>query len=229
MEVEALRKTSTALETQELQEHVSSSPSARIVGLSNDQMRKKRMLDLCILLLTAPIILPLAVITAILIKLDSKGPVFFTQQRVGQLGRSFTMYKFRSMTTDSEEDGSKFARENDLRVTRLGKFIRKFRIDEIPQFINVLKGDMSVIGPRPEQATFVELFNDEIHQYDLRHMVKPGITGLAQVQHGYVASKRGTEVKLNYDLFYIRNYSIKLDLMIVWKTIKTILTGFGAR
>jgi len=228
MEVEALRKDITTLKERSHRQEATV-PEARIIGLADAHRKKKRCLDLFILLITAPLIIPLAIVTAVLIKLDSKGPVFFTQKRVGQLGHTFTMYKFRSMTTDSEKDGSKFARENDYRITRLGKFIRKFRIDEIPQFINVLKGDMSVIGPRPEQATFVELFNDEIHQYDLRHMVKPGITGLAQVQHGYVSSKRGTEMKLNYDLFYIRNYSIKLDLMIIWKTIKTILTGFGAR
>ena len=231
MEVEAIQsKVEKAFKKRDRDTPKSNSVAQRnYIGLSTAQMRKKRMLDLCILALVSPIIIPLAIVTAIAIKLDSRGPVLFTQKRVGQWGQPFTMYKFRSMKVDSEVNGSKFAKENDNRITRLGRFIRKFRIDEIPQFWNVLKGDMSVIGPRPEQATFVELFNEEIHQYDLRHSIMPGITGLAQVHQGYAASKRGTEFKLNYDLFYIRNYSLKLDFIIVTKTLKTILTGFGAR
>jgi UDP-GalNAc:undecaprenyl-phosphate GalNAc-1-phosphate transferase len=197
--------------------------------LTPEQANKKRLLDLGILLISLPIVLPLAILTSIIIKIDSRGPVLFTQDRVGLLGRSFKMYKFRSMKLDSEENGSQFASKKDNRVTPFGRFIRKFRIDEIPQFYNVLIGDMSVIGPRPEQVSFVEYFEEEINDYDLRHSVKPGITGLAQVQQGYAACTRSTIHKLRYDLFYIKKYSTKLDLYIVIKTIRTILTGFGAR
>lgn len=198
-------------------------------SLSPREMNNKRILDMCILFVSLPVILPLGIITAIAIKLDSYGPVLFKQERVGLLGRSYMMYKFRSMTLNSEQNGSQFARENDDRVTPLGKFIRKYRIDELPQFWNVLKGDMSVIGPRPEQSSFVDIFNDEIENYQYRHMVKPGITGLAQVHHGYASTKRGTEVKLRYDLFYIKKYSLKIEFLIIWRTVKTILTGFGSR
>lgn len=199
------------------------------IGLSLSQLKAKIVLDIAILLCSSPIILPLGVITAIIIKLESKGPVFFKQQRVGKDGELFTMYKFRSMKANSDESGCKFASKDDDRITTFGKFIRKFRIDEIPQFLNVLKGEMSVIGPRPEQEAFVELFNGEIEKYDLRHSVKPGITGLAQVKQGYAASEQGTKRKLTYDLFYIKKYSLQLDFLIVGKTIHTVLTGFGAR
>lgn len=233
MEVEALQKSNS--KTSLLQKTKKQKPN-REAGLYSDyfriaenKLKKKRVLDLCILFFLSPIILFLCLITALLIKLDSRGPVLFIQRRVGANGKPFKMYKFRSMRIDSEKNGSKFATKNDERITNLGKFIRKFRIDEIPQFWNVLRGEMSIIGPRPEQVSFVDFFNEEIKDYDLRHSVKPGITGLAQVQQGYAASKRSTEMKLNYDLFYIRNYSLKMDLIIIGKTLYTIMTGFGAR
>lgn len=233
MEVETLQQEKVSAENKlrEYQNGHKSNGQVQVtpVGLSHSQLTLKRALDLVIIFLASPILVSISIITAILIKLDSKGSVFFTQERVGQKGKPFTMYKFRSMTVDSEKNGSKFAKEDDHRVTKIGKFIRKYRIDEIPQFFNVLKGEMSVIGPRPEQATFVELFNEEIYQYDLRHSVKPGITGLAQVHQGYASTRKGTEMKLSYDLFYIENYSLGLDLLIIWRTIKTICTGFGAR
>jgi len=197
--------------------------------LTEDQQKAKRFFDLFITFLALPIILPIGIITAIIIKLDSRGPVFFIQERVGRHGDIFNMFKFRSMTVDAEINGNKFAQRNDQRVTAIGKFIRKFRIDEIPNFWNVLKGEMSVIGPRPEQVSFVKFFDEEIERYHYRHSVKPGITGLAQVNQGYAACTRSTQMKLNYDLFYIKHYSFGMEVNIVLKTMVTILTGFGSR
>lgn len=198
-------------------------------NLTERQQLRKRVLDLVITFFSLPFILPIGIVTAILIKIDSKGPVFFTQERVGLNGQTFNMFKFRSMTTDAEKNGNSFAKRNDQRVTGIGKFIRRYRIDEIPNFWNVLKGEMSVIGPRPEQVSFVEFFDEEIERYHYRHSVKPGITGLAQVNQGYAACTRSTQMKLNYDLFYIRHYSLGMEVTIVLKTIITILTGFGSR
>lgn len=198
-------------------------------NLTEKQQLRKRVLDLVITFFALPFILPIGIVTAILIKIDSKGPVFFTQERVGLNGQTFNMFKFRSMTTDAEKNGNSFAKRNDQRVTGIGKFIRRYRIDEIPNFWNVLKGEMSVIGPRPEQVSFVEFFDEEIERYHYRHSVKPGITGLAQVNQGYAACTRSTQMKLNYDLFYIRHYSLGMEASIVLKTIVTILTGFGSR
>lgn len=153
----------------------------------------------------------------------------FLQRRVGQFGKEFTIYKFRSMCKDSEKNGAKFASAGDMRVTRIGKFIRKTRIDELPQFFNVLKGDMALIGPRPEQKAFVDKFEDVIPFYSYRHVVKPGITGWAQVVHGYAADVGETQVKIEHDFYYIKNFSFGLDVLIVMKTIYTMVTGFGAR
>lgn len=133
------------------------------------------------------------------------------------------------MCKDSEKDGAKFASASDMRVTRIGKFIRKTRIDELPQFFNVLKGDMALIGPRPEQKAFVEKFQEIIPFYDYRHIVKPGITGWAQVVHGYAADADETQVKIEHDFYYIKNFSFGLDFLIIIKTIYTLATGFGAR
>lgn len=180
-------------------------------------------------LVTLPITICIMLITAIAIRLESKGNVLFIQKRVGQGRKEFNLYKFRSMCQDSEKDGAKFATTNDMRITKVGKFIRKTRIDELPQFFNVLKGDMSLIGPRPEQKVFVDKFIKEIPFYNYRHIVKPGISGWAQVIQGYTADVNDTKIKLQYDLYYIKNFSIWLDILIVFKTIKTMLTGFGAR
>lgn len=232
MEVEALRREQAAVKPRVQQPRPKTAPRKekyRAPVLSQQHRKMKRILDYTILLFALPFVLPLCLITAILIKLDSRGPVLFKQERVGRSGQIFTMYKFRSMTIDAEHNGNRFASENDARVTKLGNFIRKYRIDELPQFWNVLRGEMSVIGPRPEQVSFVEYFNEEIERYDHRHVVKPGITGLAQVHMGYAASTRTTQMKLNYDLFYIKHYSLRMDLMIVLKTLRTILTGFGSR
>lgn len=189
----------------------------------------KRLIDISLVLMAAPVWLPVTLLTGIFIKLESDGPMFFIQERVGQGNRSFMVYKLRSMCKDSEKDGAQFASANDMRVTRIGKFIRKTRIDELPQFINVLKGDMSLIGPRPEQRIFVDQFESEIPFYAYRHVVKPGITGWAQVVHGYAADVDDTRVKIEHDFYYIKHFSLWLDLLIIFKTIRTIVTGFGAR
>lgn len=189
----------------------------------------KRVIDVIAVLVTLPITICIMLITAIAIRLESKGNVLFIQKRVGQGRKEFNLYKFRSMCQDSEKDGAKFATTNDMRITKVGKFIRKTRIDELPQFFNVLKGDMSLIGPRPEQKVFVDKFIKEIPFYNYRHIVKQGISGWAQVIQGYTADVNDTKIKLQYDLYYIKNFSIWLDILIVFKTIKTMLTGFGAR
>ena len=172
---------------------------------------------------------PVMLITAILIKLDSIGPVFYSQQRVGKDGKIFTLFKFRSMRADAEPEGAVWAEKNDYRVTSIGRVIRFLRIDEIPQMWNVLKGDMSFIGPRPERPEFVEHLSKEIPYYSLRNSVKPGITGWAQVNYRYGASKEDSLEKLQYDLFYIKNVSFLLDIVILFVTIRVVLFGRGAR
>lgn len=189
----------------------------------------KRLIDITLIIATFPITLPIMTITAIAIRLESEGGAMFIQKRVGQGGKEFNIYKFRSMCKDSEKDGAKFAQSGDMRVTRIGKFIRKTRIDELPQFFNVLKGDMSLIGPRPEQKAFVDKFEEEIPFYNYRHIVKPGISGWAQVVHGYAADVDDTKVKVEHDFYYIKHFSLWLDILIIFKTLKTMLTGFGAR
>lgn len=198
-------------------------------AISSNYLSIKRVLDVVTIIAVLPFVAVLMAMTALAIKLESSGSVFFWQKRVGMNGKTFNMMKFRSMTSDSEQHGSQFAQSNDMRVTRVGKFIRKFRIDETPQLWNVIKGDMSIIGPRPEQESFVNEFNQTIPNYSLRHLVRPGITGLAQTEQGYVADADGTVTKLKYDLYYINNLSFMTDLQITLKTIYTILTGFGAR
>ncbi|PNY81871.1 exopolysaccharide biosynthesis polyprenyl glycosylphosphotransferase [Deinococcus koreensis] len=189
----------------------------------------KAVLDRLVTLLALPVLLPLAGLVALTVLIDSGRPLLFWQERVGRNGRVFRMVKFRSMRIDSERGGAAFAVQGDARVTRVGHFLRKFRLDELPQFWNVLRGDMSIIGPRPEQGTFVERFNQEIRLYPLRHWVRPGITGWAQVVQGYAADTGTTIDKLRYDVFYIKHLSFWLDVRIVFKTLQTILTGFGAR
>ena len=197
-------------------------PSDLYIGL-------KRFMESALILVTAPLSAALLVLTMIAIKLDSKGPIFFTQQRVGKGSKEFTMYKLRSMTVGADTSGAQFASADDIRVTRVGKVIRKLRIDEIPQLFNVLKGDMALVGPRPEQASFVARFEEDIPMYSFRHVVRPGITGWAQVVQGYADDDDSTREKLSYDFYYVKNIGIWLDFLVVLKTIKTILTGFGAR
>lgn len=188
----------------------------------------KASMDWLIVVATLPISLSIGLITAILIRLESPGPVIYTQTRIGRGNTPFTIYKFRSMRFDREAP-AQFAGEFDPRITKVGRVIRKLRIDELPQFINVLKGEMSLIGPRPEQPDFVEEFNKKIPFYSYRHVVKPGITGWAQVRHGYAADSDETRVKIEHDFFYIKNCSLTLDFFIVLLTIKTMMSGFGAR
>lgn len=189
----------------------------------------KRILDVLIVVVTLPLWLAILIVTAVIVKLESPGPVIFKQQRVGRRGKTFTLYKVRSMRTDSEKQGAAFASKGDARVTRVGAFIRKFRIDEIPQFFNIIRGDMSLIGPRPEQAKFVQDFDRSIPYFSLRHIVRPGISGWAQVTQGYAASTDETAIKLSHDLYYVKHLSFVLDFLITIRTIGTILTGFGSR
>jgi len=179
-------------------------------------------------LVGAIVSLPIAIITAILIKLDSRGPIFYMQERVGKGGKPFRVIKFRSMKTDAEADGKPiWAVTNDDRTTRVGKVIRKLRIDEIPQFWNILKGEMSFVGPRPERPHFVDQLAKEIPYYEHRHLVAPGLTGWAQIKYPYGASVADAIQKLQYDLYYIKNQSLTLDLVIVFDTVKTVLFGKG--
>ncbi len=187
----------------------------------------KRILDISIVLISIPIVLPIVLIAMLCIVLESRGGVFFVQDRIGQAGKKFKMYKLRSMYKDTENDKS--TNKNDPRITKIGKLIRKTRIDELPQFYNVLKGEMSLIGPRAEFAKFAQAFEKEIPFFNYRHIVKPGISGWAQVMQGYTADTAETRIKLEHDFYYIKNFSFSLDLLIFFKTIQTILTGSGAR
>jgi len=172
--------------------------------------------------------LPILLVTAILIKLDSRGPVFYKQERVGKNGRTFVLTKFRSMRTDAEAGGPVWASKGDDRTTRVGRVIRKIRVDEIPQFWNILKGEMSFVGPRPERPHFVAQLAEEIPYYEQRHLIAPGLTGWAQIKYPYGASIEDARQKLQYDLFYIKNHSLVFDAIIVFETIKIILFGRGA-
>jgi sugar transferase (PEP-CTERM system associated) len=173
--------------------------------------------------------LPIVIVTAILIKLDSRGPVFYRQDRVGKNGRTFVLAKFRSMRVDAEADGPVWASKGDDRTTRVGRVIRKIRVDEIPQFWNILKGEMSFVGPRPERPHFVSQLAEEIPYYEQRHLIAPGLTGWAQIKYPYGASIEDARQKLQYDLFYIKNHSLVFDAIIVFETIKIILFGRGAQ
>ncbi|WP_435235551.1 exopolysaccharide biosynthesis polyprenyl glycosylphosphotransferase [Psychromonas sp. PT13] len=189
----------------------------------------KRLWETFFIIAILPIALPIMLLTAILIKLESPGSAIFTQERIGQGGKPFAIYKFRSMEISHSKTETKFATAEQARVTRIGKIIRKMRIDELPQFFNVIKGDMALIGPRPEQGDFVKTFEAQIPFYGYRHMVKPGITGWAQTVQGYTDCTKSTREKLAHDLYYIKYFSFWLDINIIFKTLKTILTGFGAK
>ena len=170
---------------------------------------------------------PIAIVTAILIKLESRGSVLYRQERLGKNGRPFTLMKFRSMRTDAEKDGPVWAKSDDERMTGVGRIIRKIRVDEIPQFWNILRGDMNFVGPRPERPHFVAQLAQEIPYYEQRHLIAPGLTGWAQIKYPYGASIEDAKQKLQYDLYYIKNQSLALDATIMFETIKTILFGKG--
>jgi sugar transferase (PEP-CTERM system associated) len=189
----------------------------------------KRIFDITASVILLVLTFPIIALFALLVKIDSKGPAFFRQQRVGLFGEPFTVIKLRSMRTDAEKDGAKWAEENDPRVTRLGRFIRKVRIDELPQTWSVLKGEMSFVGPRPEVPSFVESLEEEIPFYGERHMVKPGITGWAQINYPYGASVEDSRCKLEYDLYYAKNYTPFLDFVILLQTLRVILWPEGVR
>jgi len=180
-------------------------------------------------LIGAILSLPIVLVTAVLIKLESKGPVFYKQERVGKNGRVFVLAKFRSMRVDAEESGPVWASKKDTRTTRVGRIIRKIRVDEIPQFWNILKGEMSFVGPRPERPHFVSQLAEEIPFYEQRHLIAPGLTGWAQIKYPYGASIEDARQKLQYDLFYIKNHGLFLDAIIMFETIKIILFGRGAQ
>lgn len=187
----------------------------------------KRSVDILLSLAGLVIAAPFFPLIALAIKLDSPGPLFFTQVRVGSGEKPFRLYKFRSMCRDAEKEGAVWAAKNDARVTRVGKCLRNSRIDEIPQLYNVLKGDMSFIGPRPERPEFVEDLKKEIYYYSKRHTIKPGLTGWAQVRYPYGATVDDAKEKLRYDLYYIKNLSVFLDIQIIFETMKVVLFGRG--
>jgi len=194
---------------------------ARIAGITRNIVHR------IVALVGALFSLPIAIVTAILIKLDSRGPILYKQERVGKNGGAFTVMKFRSMRTDAEKAGPVWASEDDDRTTRVGKIIRKLRIDEIPQFWNILRGEMDFVGPRPERPHFVSQLAQEIPYYEQRHLIAPGLTGWAQIKYPYGASIEDARQKLQYDLYYIKNQSLMLDAIILFETIKIILFGRG--
>ncbi|MFQ1857059.1 exopolysaccharide biosynthesis polyprenyl glycosylphosphotransferase [Aeromonas veronii] len=195
-----------------------SRPSNRIV---------KRALDLVSAIALSLVAIPIGLLAALAIKLESPGPIFYRQARVGLFNQEFDVIKFRSMRNDAEKNGAQWASKNDARVTRVGRFIRKTRIDELPQLINVFKGEMSLVGPRPERKVFIKELEAVIPYYRFRHAVKPGITGLAQVKYPYGASIEDAVWKHKYDIFYIKHQSLMLDIKILILTVKTVLFGMG--
>ncbi len=189
----------------------------------------KRVFDFVLTTITAPLSIIIGAGVAAYIKLRTRGPALFRQRRVGLDGKPFTMFKFRTMDVDAEKDGPRFAEEDDDRLIPGGRFLRKSRLDEIPQLWNVLKGDMSLVGPRAEQVPFAREFRRRIPFYNHRHLVRPGITGWAQVNYGYADDQADTVEKLTYDLYYIKHMSPVMDLSVLWKSVWTVLTGAGAR
>jgi sugar transferase (PEP-CTERM system associated) len=191
--------------------------------------RLKRLLDVVMAAVGLVLAAPLMLATAIGIAIDSRGPILYRQVRAGEFGRPFTLYKFRSMRVDAEQAGARFAEENDPRVTRVGRFIRKTRIDELPQLVNVLRGEMSMVGPRPERPVFVEQLDSQVPYFKQRLYVKPGVTGHAQVRCRYGVTAEDHLEKLQYDLYYIKSHSVMFDLSIMLDTIKVVLLRIGAR
>lgn len=196
---------------------------ARISGLTRSVVHR------FVALIGAILSLPIVMVTAVLIKLDSEGPVFYRQERLGKHGRPFVLVKFRSMGVDAEDAGPVWASKDDNRTTRVGRIIRKIRVDEIPQFWNILRGEMNFVGPRPERPHFVAQLAQEIPYYEQRHLIPPGLTGWAQIKYPYGASIEDARQKLQYDLFYVKNQSLILDAIVLFETIKIILFGRGGQ
>jgi sugar transferase (PEP-CTERM system associated) len=195
---------------------------------STATLASKRIVDLICGLVGLILSAPIMIIVAVLIRLCGKGPIIFQQTRVGLHGKTFNLYKFRSMRVDAEANGAQWAQWNDPRITRLGKYLRKFRLDELPQFWNVIRGEMGFVGPRPERPEFVELLRNKISYYDERHSIRPGLTGWAQVSYNYGGSVEDAYRKLEYDLFYLKNMSFLFDGAILLKTVRIVLTGAGS-
>jgi sugar transferase (PEP-CTERM system associated) len=191
----------------------------------------KRVVDILAALMILPVALPFMIIVslAILIESGGRGPILYSQIRVKQDGLPFRIHKFRSMVTDAEKNGAQWASKNDSRITRVGMIIRKGRLDELPQLFNVLKGDMSFVGPRPERPEFVKQLAERIPFYEERHRVKPGLTGWAQICYAYGDTEEDSVEKLQYDLYYVKNYSVLLDLLILLQTAEVVLLGKGAQ
>ena len=194
---------------------------------NNFNLKAKRLLDLFFAIFIGICVLPIMILAAIIVKLESKGPIFFIQERIGEGNRKFNIVKFRSMTTDAEKDGPKWASKNDSRITGWGKIMRATRIDELPQLWNVLKGEMSFVGPRPEREYFIQQLEKEIPYYNLRHTVKPGLTGWAQVMYPYGSSVEDAYRKLQYDLYYIKHHDILFDIKVLLKTVTIVVFGKG--
>ena len=196
----------------------------------NVRTATKRVFDLVASILLLTIASPVMLLTAIAVRMESRGPIIYRQERVGLGGRTFMCLKFRSMRTDAEKDGvARWATKNDSRVTRVGSFIRKCRIDELPQLFSVLRGEMSLVGPRPERPSFVSQLQEQIPYYDIRHSVKPGVTGWAQVRYSYGASVEDARRKHQFDLYYVKNNSLFLDLLVLVETVSVVLFREGAQ
>jgi exopolysaccharide biosynthesis polyprenyl glycosylphosphotransferase len=190
----------------------------------------KRVFDLVFATVGLILSLPIMLAVAAAVRLESRGPVIYRQVRVGRMNRNFDVLKFRSMVENAEgANGAQWAAENDPRVTRIGQFLRKYRLDELPQFFNVIRGEMSFVGPRPERPCFVDELRQTIPYYDERHSVRPGITGWAQVRYRYGATVEDSFNKLEYDLFYLKNMSLAFDTAIIFATIRIVMGGMGAR
>ncbi|MGL6064074.1 MAG: exopolysaccharide biosynthesis polyprenyl glycosylphosphotransferase [Fusobacteriaceae bacterium] len=194
---------------------------------SNFEIQIKRVFDVVLAVIIGTLTLPIMILAYIIVGLESKGPIIFSQKRVGKNNIEFSVHKFRSMRNDAEKDGAKWAQINDPRVTKFGNIMRKTRIDELPQLWNVLKGEMSFIGPRPERMVFIKELEKTIPYYNLRHLVKPGLTGWAQVMYPYGASIEDAKNKLEYDLYYVKNQNMHMDMVIMFRTLKTIVFGKG--
>jgi len=199
------------------------------VSASRNFQAAKRFADVTLTILLAPVALVLGLVIWLAVRLDSRGKAVFSQERVGRGGRHFTLYKFRTMIDGADDDGAQFARVGDPRLTRVGRVLRKVRVDELPQLWNVLRGDLSLVGPRPEQPAFVEQFARSIPFYEHRHLIRPGLTGWAQVNYGYADDEADTVEKLTFDLYYVKHMSPWLDVNILGRSIWTVLSGFGAQ